>query len=230
MYNPKLRALLSIRSLDHALNRNYQQMKVIEENLDEIYKNAIAVIEANCSKTDQVKWKTSQKEIQDSIASINDVLKLLQKKIEGVDQTDTSLLWKQFNDAENKLKKSFKNSEKLGYEILPENEHKHWEKDICNFEKTILGLIIAHAETCKKELVLIEKYKPKELDDITLLVASQIPEDFTFEDADKYEADYLKAFEEMKIDFRKKKNHWDKFLDLLSGGTNQPPSESEMMQ
>ena len=135
MYNPKLRALLTIRHLDHVLNRNYEQMKEIEENLDVIYKNAIAVIEENCSKSDQVKWKNSQKEIQDSIASINDVLKFLQKKIEEEDKMDTTLLWKQFDDAENKLKKAFKASEKIGYEILPEKVHTHWEKDICNFEK-----------------------------------------------------------------------------------------------
>ena len=230
MYNPKLRALLSIRNLDHAFNRNFDQMKEVEENLHGIYKNAISVIEENCTHSNQIKWEKSQENTQKCIASIHEILKLLQKKIEGFEKTDSTLLWKQFEEAKGKLIKSFKASEKIGFEILPEKEHIHWEKDVCNFEKTILELIISHAETCKKELLLIEKYKPKDLDNITKLVASQIPDDFTFEEADKFEAEYLKAFNEMKIEFRRKKNHWEKFLDLLAGGTSQTSSESEMVQ
>lgn len=230
LYNSKLRALVSVRNFNKALDNHYEQMKQIEENFDELNENALSIIEVHCSREDQDKWKNSQKDVSDSISSINKVLKLLQEKIVKKDRTNSLELWKQFSVHENKLKESYKFSERLGFEILPENEHKHWQKDICVFEDTILSLIISHADACKLELEMIEKYTPKELNKITQVVLDHIPDEFTFEEADKYEEDYLIAVEDMKKEFKSEKNLWDKFLDILAGGTHQPPSERVMMK
>jgi hypothetical protein len=230
MYNSKLRALLSIRNFNTTLEKHYEQMKQIEEDLDSLNKNALSTIETHCSKKEQENWKMSQQEVIDSIESINESLKLLREKIEIKKRTDSVELWNQLNASKNKLKKSYEVSEKLGYEILPASVHKHWEKDICNFEKIIMSLLLSHVEACKLELEMIEKYTPSELDEITRVIASHIPEDFTFEWADKYEKEYLKAVEEMKKEFGKKKNLWDRFLDILADGTHQSPSERVMMQ
>ena len=76
----------------------------------------------------------------------------------------------------------------------------------------------------------IEKYSPKELHKITEVIFNQIPEDFTFEESEKYEEEYLKALSNFRKEFSNEKNLWDKFLDVLAGGTHQTPSESVMMQ
>ena len=230
VYNSKLRALLSIRNFNSAFEKYYEQLKNIEEEFDRLNTNALSIIETNCKKHDVEKWKLSQEDVSDSIKSINEILILLQKKIEGKERTDSKELWKQFDLYENKLKKAYRFSEKLGYDILPENVHKHWEKDVCNFEESLMPLIVSHADACKLELEMIEKYTPKELDEITQVVAKLISDDFTFEEADKYEKEYLKAFKELKKEFRKDKNLWDRFLDILAGGTHQTPSERVMMQ
>lgn len=229
-YNSKLRALLSIRNFNSAFEKYYEQLKKIEEEFDRLNANALSIIETNCKKHDVEKWKLSQEEVSNSIKSINEVLRLLQKKIEGKERTDSKELWKQFDLYENKFKKAYRFSEKLGYEFLPKNVHKHWEKDVCNFEESLMPLIVSHADACKLELEMIEKYTPKELDEITQVVATLISDDFTFEEADKYEKEYLKAFKELKKEFSKDKNLWDRFLDILAGGTHQTPSERVMMQ
>ena len=101
---------------------------------------------------------------------------------------------------------------------------------MCNFEEIVMPLIVSHADACKLELEMIEKYTPKELDEISQVITKLIPDDFTFEEADKYEKEYLKAVKELKKEFRKDKNLWDRFLDVLAGGTHQSPSERVMMQ
>ncbi len=229
-YNSKLRALLSVRNFHNAFEKQYEQLKKIQEEFDRLNSNALSIIETNCKKDEVEMWKVSQKDVSDSIWSINEILSLLQKKIEGKERTNSKELWQQFDMYENKLKKSYRFAEKLGYDILPENAHKHWEKDVCNFEDTVMPLIVSLAEACKIELQMIEKYTPKELDEITQVVASHIPDDFTFEEADKYENEYLSAVKELKREFNKDKNLWDRFLDILAGGTHQPPSERIMMQ
>ena len=230
IYNPKLMALLSVRNFNKALDGHLEQMKKIEKSLDDLFRNAMSFIKANCSEQQQEKWIQSHKEVSYNISSIDRVLKSLKEKIVNRDRSDSSDLWKQFRDFENKLKNSYKASEKIGFEILPKSIHEDWQKNICIFEDTIMSQIISNADACKFELEMIEKYSPQELDKITQIIADHIPSEFTFEEADKYEKEYLKAFEEMKKEFSDKKNLWDKFLDILAGGTHQPPSERVMMK
>ena len=46
----------------------------------------------------------------------------------------------------------------------------------------------------------------------------------------RYKKDYFKALVNFKKEFKKDKNLWDKFLDILAGGTHQLPSEGAMME
>ena len=63
----------------------------------------------------------------------------------------------------NKLTKTSEALKTSGLAILPESQRSHWKMDICNFETTVLPLIISHAEACKLDLLLIAKSAPDEL-------------------------------------------------------------------
>ena len=65
---------------------------------------------------------------------------------------------------------------------------------------------------------------------MTQAILAKIPDDFTFEEADKYEQDYLKALADYEQEFSTDKNWWDTFLDILAGGTHQSPEERVMLQ
>jgi hypothetical protein len=229
-YKIELRALLSIRNFKNSLEKHFEQMLSLEKNMDDLNKNAISIIEANCSELCEYKCRMAIKEVEKAMKSVNEIIKSAKEKIENRDRSDSSLLWVKFDVNLCRLIDSYKSLEKIGFELLPEREHTHWEKDICNFESTILPLIVLHADTCRTELKLIEKYTPKELHKITEVIFNQIPEDFTFEESDKYEEEYLKALSNFKKEFSDEKNLWDKFLDILAGGTHQTPSESVMMK
>jgi hypothetical protein len=77
---------------------------------------------------------------------------------------------------------------------------------------------------------MIEQYTPDELNKITQMIVDQIPADFTYEEAVEYQNDYFKALVNFKKEFREEKNLWDKFLDILAGGTHQSPAERVMME
>jgi hypothetical protein len=229
-YHSELRALLSIRNFNSALEKHYSQMLEIEGKLEEFHKSALAIIEAHSSTKSQEKWKNGLKEMNSSLKGINEVLNSAKEKVKNHDRSDSLELWKQFKLHLNNLKEGNKNLEDLGFEILPESEHIHWKKDVCNFEDTILPLIVSHAKACKTELQMMEKYTPKEIHNITQIILNHIPENFNFEEADKYEKEYMQAFGDFKNEFSQKKNLWDKFLDVVAGGTHQTPSERVMMK
>jgi len=79
-------------------------------------------------------------------------------------------------------------------------------------------------------LQLIERYTPDELNKITQIIVDNIPLDFTYAEAVEYQHDYYKALVNLKKEFKEEKNLWDKFLDILAGGTHQSPSERVMME
>jgi hypothetical protein len=58
----------------------------------------------------------------------------------------------------------------------------------------------------------------------------QIPLDFNYQEAVDYQTDYYKALINFKKEFKQEKNLWDKFLDILAGGTHQLTSERVMME
>ncbi|ESU20361.1 hypothetical protein FEDK69T_28780 [Flavobacterium enshiense DK69] len=229
-YHSELRALVSIRNFNSALEKHYAQMLQIEKNFEELNKKALSIIEAHSSSESQEKWKKCLKGMNDSLDGVNNTLNSAKEKFKNHDRSDSTMLWKQFELHLNNLKDANKNLENFGFEILPESEHIHWKKDVCNFEDTILPLIVSHAKACEIELQMIEKYTPNEIHRLTQILMAHIPENFSFEEADKYEKDYLKAFETFKKEFREEKNLWDIFLDILAGGTHQAPSERVMLQ
>jgi len=230
MENPQLSAMLSIRNFDKAIEMHYEQLKAIESQLLTINKNALSIIESNCTTKDIAHWNATQQTCTDAIVLINKLVLRLQQKMESKDRMDLSEIWTTFLVLENTLKQSFVAAEKLGYKLLPKSAHQQWEKEVCNFEDAVLPLMIAHIDACKMELKLIEKYTPIEIGDVTHIVTNHIPKDFTFEEAYKYEQNYLKALSEIKKEFSKKKNSWDRFLHLLTSVTHQQPSERMIMQ
>ena len=229
-YNSKLRAVLSIRNFNKVLEKHYEQMLEIESSLNELNNNATALIRAHSSPGSQERWDNIQSEMSKALTAINQVLKTAKEKVKYKNRSHSIELWERYDLFLQKFKETFQMAEVMGFEILPKSEHIHWRKDIINYEDTILPLIVSHAEACRVELEMIERYTPRELDFITQIVSEHIPDNFNFEDADKYEYEYLNALEEFKKEFRKEKNLWDKFLDILAGGTHQSPSERVMMQ
>lgn len=225
-----LGALMSIRSFSKALEKHNVQIVQIDTNLNELNINALSIINIHCSPEAKLKCQTILKEIDNSWLSLKQVFLSSKEKISKIERSDSFEMWKEFNLYLSDLKNTYENLENFGFEILPANEHLNWGKAISNFEKTILPSLVSHAVICRVELQLIEKYTPNEMDKINQIIDDHIPEDFTFSESKKYEKDYLVALGDFKKEFREDKNLWDKFLDILAGGTHQSPSEHIMMQ
>ena len=228
-YNLGLRALLSIRNFSDSLEKKRSQLVQIEKEINDLNKATSGIIESNCTIESYEKWKIALKEIDSPVFNINKIVKAVIDKIAIKNGSDISAFWKQFELHLIKLKDVYKNLEELGYKILPESEHSNWKRSMGEFEDSILPLIVSNADACRVELRIISRYDATELTQITETVLVGIPNDFTKEEADKYEKDYLIALKDFKQEFKKEKNLWDSFLDILADGSHQSPSENVMM-
>jgi hypothetical protein len=228
-YNSGLRALLSIRNLNASLEKNRTALVQIEKEINDLNSDTSVIIQSNCTIESYEKWKVALKETDSPAFNVNKTLIMAIEKIAIKDSSSSSDLWKQFDLYLGELKNAYKNLEELGIGMLPAAEHEFWKRDIGKFKETILPLIDSIEETCRVQLRIIEKYSTNELTQITDTVLLGIPNDFTTEEAEKYEHDYLVALKDFKQEFHKEKNLWDSFLDILADGSHQSPSENVMM-
>ncbi len=229
-YSPGLTTLLSIRDYSFSMEKHGAQLLKIEKDLGELTQNALAHIKDHCPAESYEKIKGNFEDINKAMSSINQVLHAVKEKILNKNNPESAGLWKQLNLHLNGLKKSFQNLEDSDVDALPENIQVQWAKDIFVMEDRLLPLVVSYTEASSVELQMIERYSEDELGKVSQMIYQHLPKGFTLEEAAEYEKDYLSALQDFKQEFKKEKNLWDTFLDILAGGTHQSPSEHVMME
>jgi hypothetical protein len=229
-HNPGLRALLAIKNFTATLEKDYTELLRLESELDELNKKALLMIESNTSVEALAKWKEGLQEVNYAITGINTTLTAAKEQLDQETKVGYPELWKQLSIHVSALKDKSKHIASIGIDILPEAIHAQWEHEFVKLETELVESIVTHVDSCRVLLQMIERYTPAELNTITQIIAEQIPLDFTYQEALEYQNDYYKALVNFKKEFKEEKNLWDKFLDILAGGTHQAPSERVMME
>ena len=229
-HNPGLKALLSMRNCHITLDKEYEELLNIEAELDAVNKSGLTQITTDDNADIQANWKNQVNNVDEAINGLKKSLEAEKEKIGKKEVTNFTDLWNSLSADVKKLREGSKKSANLGFEILPEALHTNWKDEFVSLQAPLTEQLISHVETCIVLLRMIEKYSPEELDVITKIVVDKIPLDFTYSEALVYEKDYFKALVDFKQEFKEEKNLWDKFLDILAGGTHQQPSEHVMME
>lgn len=228
-HNRQLRTLLTIKRYSAGLQEHSDQLKQIANDLSDLSKKSLALLGERNDAGASVKWEAVLDRINSGAYTINMLLDTANKKVAEKDRTDSSDLWRQIEEQIEKLEAACKDMEDMGFEVLTEEELKNWKTNILNFKESILPLFVSHAMAYKVELQLVEKYTPDELSKVTQTILNNIPDTFTFAEAEKYEREYLKAMDDLEKELGQEKNLWDTFLDILAGGTHQTPAERVML-
>jgi hypothetical protein len=229
-HNPGLRALLSIKKLSFTLDKHFSELEQIESELHIAYKSGLFIIKANTSPEGTALWEEVSRVVNKAVEGIHDTLTGVKEMIVQNEKNGYPELWKELAVQLTVLKENSKNAVNSGWKLLPEAVHLQWETEFVKAETSLVESLIIHVDSCRVLLQMIESYTPVELNAITRMIANHIPIDFTYAEAEHYQNDYNKALVNFKNEFKKEKNLWDKFLDILAGGTHQSPSERVMME
>jgi hypothetical protein len=227
-YNPGLRALLSVKHFSATLEKDYAELLKIESELSNLNLKAQLIIEANTTPEAMNDWKLAITEINNAIMDINTVLTSAKEKIAHDEKDSYPEFWKLFTLPLTELKNNCENATNVGLTLLTESIHKQWENDYVTLQAPLVDSLLTYVESCRILLQMIDRYTPDELNAITQIIADHVPLNFTYEEALDYQKDYYKELLNFKKEFKQEKNLWDKFLDILAGGTHQSPSERVM--
>lgn len=229
-YNSGLSALLAIKKHTYTMVNDLNELLQFESKLDELYKKGLQLLEANTSSQSIAIWKGEFLKVNNAFKGINDSLSIAKEMTDQNIKEGYTEIWKQLAVHISVLKEGSENAINEGFVLLPEAFHLKWETEFVKLEKPLLQSLLMHIEWRRIMLQIIERYTPEELNAINKIIVDHIPLDFTYDEALEYQKDYYKALVNFKKEFKEEKNLWDKFLDILAGGTHQSPSERVMME
>lgn len=229
-HNPGLRALLAIKKHTALLVSDINELLQFKSKLDDLYKKGLQLLEANSSPQSVTIWKGEFLKVNKAFKGIKDSLSTAKEMTDQNIKEGYTEIWKQLAVHKSELKEGSKNTINKGFVLLPEAFHLRWETEFVKLEKPLMYSLLTRIESCRVMLQIIEQYTPHELNAINEIIVDHIPLDFTYDEALDYQKDYYKALTNFKKEFKEEKNLWDKFLDILAGGTHQSPSERVMME
>ncbi|MCK8521804.1 hypothetical protein M0D21_09490 [Aquimarina sp. D1M17] len=228
-YNPALRAVTSIRHLALGLESNWNDLRKTGQNIDKITNEAVTLIEKYGNQSTQLRLESELERLSINKNKLKEILDtaisaIQKKKAEGLSSN-----WSESKEYSDALLENFNILQQLGKDCLPENELKKWN-DLWLKANNLCSNIRNKAEACGLQLLMIEKYKPEEVDEMTDEILKHIPFKYSIDEAVDYEKDYLQAYSDIKLEASKKKNLWDRFLDILAGGIQESPAQRVLMQ
>ncbi len=227
--NPKLRAVVSIRNLVCGLSNDWKQLRTIGQEIDDLIVESDSMYIKNVDASEHYAWRSELADVHNAVIHLKEILDQVIDKINDRDPENLSEVWERHIEISTDLKESLERLDALGREHLPERLLSDWAgkwDDIFIKFDAIQNL----AQGSSLNLALISQYAPDEIDELTDTILRNMPVRYTIEEADQYEAEYMEAYEQLKSEVSRKKNLWDRFLDVLAGGVQQSPAEKVMMQ
>lgn len=174
-------------------------------------------------------WVREKNEIKSNITHITKLLETMYERLQNKDTNGLSSFWKEGKNYADITKVKFSEMGKMGEVVFVADDLEQW-KEIWKNIKESVGELFDIAETIYTKLSMIEKLRPEEIDELTKDIVKHIPLDYSLEEAVKYEKEYMQAYNELKEEASKKKNLWDKFLDILAGGIQETPAHRVMLR
>jgi len=226
----KIKAVASIRNLVIGIDSSWKELKTLGKEIDEELIRVNDLFIGNTTVAIHSKWLAEYKIIQQKVSILRSIMNETIKQINAKDASSLTKTWNQYEEHANQIFLSLQAMSEMGKVYLTKPlEISTWTK---NWDK-IFSKLHALQEIAKGsslQLAMIEEFSPSEVEELTDTILKHMPRKYSIEEALQYESEYMDAYESLKTQATKKKNLWDRFLDLLAGGQQQSPAEMVMMQ
>ena len=228
--NPKLKAVVNIRNLILGINSEWKSLKVSGQEINDLLLKADTQF-TDCTVTDaHGKWKNAYHNVQHHIVGLQTNMNKVVEKINNKDSNDISAIWSAYEQHIGEILTSMIEMNDLGHAHFKDDlKRSSWSALWDNiFNKMKINQEIAKGSTLQLEM--IEAFSPQDMDLLTETILKNMPINYSMEEAEQYETEYMEAYDQIKSQASQKKNIWDKFLDILAGNRHQSPAEMVMMK
>ncbi len=227
--NAQLLAVVKIRSLVSSAVDDLNKVKSVGREIDVLTNKAIGIVVDTFDQELADAWSEKIQAYNENLTELKGIMKDTVQQIENRDAAKASEVWNSSSRYSSKLSGIIEDMKHSGHESIHDENKTEWTSIWKNVDEKFEA-IQEVVSTCELKFQMIQEFTPKEVDELTDEILRHMPKNFSEKEAKDYEKEYLEAYEEIKLETSKKKNLWDRFLDVLAGGTQQSPAERVMMQ
>ncbi len=226
-FNPIIKAVQSLRRI--ATEIRVENSKILEYDADIMKMLEEAGKMITTDENVRSLWITIKSRLIANIHGLRDIISQIDTKFKNKDVTGLGVIWDVHTDLKEQVIKDLSAMKEFGNAIFVDEKLKEWSSIWLQIEKDLNG-IASIVETYHLKLNMMESLKPEEIDDLTKDILKHIPMNYTDEEAYQYEKEYVQAYSELKESQSRKKNLWDKILDILAGGIQETPAHRVQMR
>ncbi len=228
--NQKLKAVVSIRNLVVGIDTDWKELKSLGSEIDDLLNKTNDLFLESTKIAIHENWLKERELVSKEVLALRTIMSKSIEKINLKDTSDLSKTWSNYVSHSNAVLNSLQRQSELGDLHLSEQSVRSEWKELWDkvFNKMLAIQKIAEGSTLQLEM--IEEFSPTEMDELTDTILKHMPRNYTMQEAEQYEKEYMEAYDQLKKQAKQKKNLWDRFLDLLAGGQQQTPAEMVMMQ
>lgn len=227
-FNPVIKAVQSLRKLALEVNNDNNEIRTLEEGIIKKLEEAGKMIISINDNSVTTLWLAEKSKLESNIKHLLEFLKNIESKFKSQDTSNITALFDGKDEYRSAVITGLNEMKKMGEVLFNGEKFGEWNKiwdEISDYHAKILS----YKEIYTLKLKMIESLTPEEIDSLTSDVLKHIPLDYSDEEAQKYEQEYVKAFNDLKEEQSKKKNVWDKILDILAGGIQETPAHRVQM-
>nr|WP_299338196.1 hypothetical protein [Allomuricauda sp.] len=228
-FNPIIEAVVSIRHYAIAMSNNWSSMKAVGAVLKDDIEKATNMVKAYGSDSTIHQWASERIGFDATKSQLQEIMNQTISKIKNKSAKGLLQDWNTYPGYVSKIESTYERMKELGFAVVPENRNEEWANLWKNIHLAHTKMV-EEAEAIGIQLGLMEQCSPDEVDELSDTILKHIPIKYSREEAHKYTDDYMEAYAQLKKEASQKKNLWDRFLDILAGGTQQTPAQRVMMQ
>nr|WP_315029717.1 hypothetical protein [uncultured Chryseobacterium sp.] len=228
-FNPVIKAVQSLRKLSLDIETTNKEIKSSNDEIRLKLEDCGKLITTTNDSGVIDLWIQEKSKLLDNSNALITILEKIEAKFKEKEASGLVEIWDTQEKSKNLVLDNFTTLEKMGEAIFIDANLEQWQsiwKDI----NTSLKKILSISETYHLKLKMMEKLEPAEIDALTQDIIDHIPWDYSDEEAYNYEKEYMTAYHEIKESQSKKKNLWDKILDVLAGGIEETPAHRVKMR
>lgn len=226
-FNPVIKSVMTIRKTVNEIGNIESDILELDKEILDLIEEAGKSIINEKGLTDI--WLQEKGILVENVTLLRERLNVLSQKLRNKEAYGLTELWNSYKTNVETIQQKLSDMDHLGKVVFVDNKLQNWNETWKKIREN-LEKILDIAETVNIKLSLIEQLKPEEIDEITQEVLKYMPKNYTIEEAYTYEKDYIQAYNELKQEASKKKNLWDKFLDILAGGIQETPAHRVQMR
>jgi hypothetical protein len=209
------RVAFVLSRINAGLTQTWSQISELETTLDRMLKDARTLGEPHIPAERRKAWDNAWRDLRATFDAIRASVAEAQQRFTSANPSADPLeAWCDVLSREDEFNESLAEIQTIAGESISAADRPLW-KDLCDSIRRQIAMLESHGVAVRFQLELREKYGREKADALTREIATRLPKDAGVADAEKYAAEYRKAWDDFKREQQTFGGVWDMLKALM---------------